>query len=209
MRVRNIFAFLIIFLMSSLSVGAQEATPASTSDGMPLRISYFGDNFKNPGLRLGTSYILHKKVKLKTRKGRASANKKSKTKVIHYKLDGNLGFYNQPNNHFGIPIGIGLTRHKNVNERKLSTGLSFEINYLRRFYNIDTYDIDENGNIEELGLAGNGGLAFTLAPLFERAFGPKDLIVFIKPMIQFNKYNHAFAVNYAFEIGVTLNVFKR
>lgn len=193
--------------MFSTSTSAQRAETAEESNGFPLRVSYFGDNTLNPGLRVGTSHTLLRQVKVKTYKSQKKKSKKgSKTKVIQYKIDGNLGFYNQPNNHSGLIFGTGITRHKNKNERKLSTAFSFEINYLQRFYNIETFEIDETGEITELGLVGNGGLAFALAPSVERSFGENEWIVFFKPGLQMVKYNHAYALNYFVELGLSLNL---
>lgn len=210
MNIKVIPILVTAFLLNCFTLSAQETESGDNTSKVPIRISYYGDNLKHPGLRIGSSLSLARKVKVKTRRNRKPDRlKKPKTKVIEYTLDGNFGFYTQPNNHFGIPVGIGLSRYKTINERRFSTGWSIEINYLQRLYNIDTYVIDEDGNIEELGAAGNGGLAFTLAPVLQRSFGQKDLIVFIKPMMQLNKYNHAFAVNYSAEFGISLNLLKK
>lgn len=210
MKFTQLFKLIALLLMFSTSITAQDEDTESLNNGWPLRVAYYGDNGQNLGIRAGTSYVLHQKVKVKTRKSKRGIAKKgaSKTKLIQYKVDANLGFYNQPNNHSGLIIGTGITRYKNKNEKRLSTAWSFEINYLSRFYNIDTYEIDEDGSINELALSGNGGLVFALAPSFERKFGKKEWIIFLKPIAQAVKYNHAFYANYAIEFGTYLNLFK-
>lgn len=210
MNLKLLAALITASLLISCSLAAQETESGGNPNTIPLRISYFGDNLIHPGLRIGSSLPLARKVKVKTYRSKKSGSaKKSKTKLIEYTFDGNIGFYTQPNNHFGIPVGIGLSRYRTINEKKFSTGWSFEINYLQRLYNIDTYTIDDDGNIEELTTAGNGGLAFTLAPMLRRSFGQKNMVAFVKPMIQLNKYNHSYNINYAAEFGISLNLRKK
>jgi len=192
-------------MLLSVSVMAQD----SSTQPMPLRVAAFADNGVHPGLKVGTNYLLKENVKVRTRKLAFLQNKKgSKTKVIQYKLDGNLGFYNHPNNHSGIFIGTGITRHKNKNESKLSSAWSLEINYLQRLYNIKTYELDPDGTIIEPGLSGNGGLMLALAPSIEREFGKNGLIIYIKPSFQLVKYNHSYSPNAALELGISKNLSK-
>lgn len=210
MNTKVMLALVTAYLLICCTLSAQETKFDGNASKVPLRMSYFGDNLIHPGLRIGSSIPLARKVKVKTQRNQKSESlKKSKTKVIEYTLDGNIGFYTQPNNHFGVPLGIGLSRYRTINEKRFNTGLSIEINYLQRLYNIDTYVVDEDGDIEKLGAAGNGGLAFTLAPILQRSFGQKNLTTFVKPMIQLNKYNHSFAINYAAEFGIALNLFRK
>jgi len=205
----QLFKTLILLLLFSVSATAQDLDSGSNNNGFPLRIAYYGENMVHPGLRVGTSYVLHRKVKVRTPIFKFLQDKRgSMTKVIQYKLDGNLGFYNHPNNHTGLLMGAAITRHKNKNESKFSTAWSLEINYLRRFYNIETFQIDSNGAINQVGLGGNDGLMVALAPSMESAFGEKGHIVFVKPAIQLVKYNHTYFSNAIIELGMSLKLSK-
>ncbi len=211
MKYSKILKSLSFLLFISFSTNAQEQELTSSSDKrmLPLRVSYYGENGVHPGLRVGTSYLLHEKTKVKIYKRQAKQSKKgSKTKYIQYKLDANLGYYNHPNNHTGVLLGLGVTRHKNKNKKKVSFAWSFEVNYLRRFYNIETFEILEDGSINTINLAGNGGLMFALAPSIERRFGEKGTLLFLKPAFQAVKYNHSNFLNAAVELGVSLNLSK-
>jgi len=210
MKYFQFFKILVLILLFGISANAQDLEPGSNNNGLPLRIAYYGENMVHPGLRVGTSYVLHRKVKVRTRIFKFLQDKRgSMTKVIQYKLDGNLGFYNHPNNHTGLLMGAAITRHKNKNESQFSTAWSLGINYLHRFYNIETFQIDANGTIDQIGLGGNGGLMLALAPSMERAFGEKGHIVFVKPAIQLVKYNHTYFSNAIIEFGISLKLSKQ
>ncbi len=203
------FTSWILLLLVSNSAIAQGEVTSSDDIGLPVRVAFYGDNGVNPGLRVGTFYKLHENVKVRTYKSKKrQAKKGARTKVIQYRLDGNFGFYNQPNNHFGLLIGTGITRHKRKNESKWNTAWSLEVNYLRRFYNIKTFEIDANGSINEIGLAGNNGVMFSIAPALERSFGEKEMVFFLKPAYQVLTYNHAFSISAVVELGITFNLFK-
>lgn len=210
MKYNQILRVAIVLLFFSVYGNAQNLQLSSSSENtMPLRIAYYGDNGIHPGLRIGTSYPIHEKSKVRTYKGLAKQSKKgSKTKSIQYTLDANLGFYNHPNNHFGGLAGIGLTRRTNKNKKSMSTAWSLEVNYLHRFYNIKTFEIDEDGSIIEVGLAGNSGLMMALAPSIEQKLGNGGPTIFLKPAVQVTKYNHAYFLNSAIELGLSLNLFK-
>jgi len=182
-----------------------------------LRAGFYTDNAVHPGLKFGTSYLLKEKEKERKRRLKFVQNKRgNKVKQIQYLADGNVGFYNHPNNHTGVFLGIGLTRHrvkvrKKRKGQKIKTlGWSLEANYLHRFYNIKTYELDENGAIQTVPLAGSNSLMFAISPAFGRIYGiqngGKGYEIFIKPSLQMLKYNHAFFPNASLEVGINLNI---
>jgi len=179
-----------------------------------VRVGFFGDNVFHPGLKLGTSYILKEKEKSRRYLLSSSQNKRrSQLSIIQHLADANIGFYNHPNNHLGLFIGVGFTRMK-TNTRNMQTmGWSFDINYLYRLYNIPTVEIDDTGMINEISGAGNNSLMFALSPSFGRMFGTnkgqREWQVYVKPSLQFLKYDFAFFPNIAFELGASFNLFKR
>ncbi|MGB1217186.1 MAG: hypothetical protein ACPG5P_04880, partial [Saprospiraceae bacterium] len=87
---------------------------------------------------------------------------------------------------------------------------SFEVNYLRRFYNLKTYELNEDGTVETLKGAGTNSLLFAIAPSWRKGFGTrgeeKAWYLYLKPSLQMLKYNHAFFPNATLEIGVNLNL---
>lgn len=186
-----------------------------------LRAGLFLDNGLHPGLKLGTSYFLKEKVKSKKRRSEKSQEKYgNKTKQIKYLADGHIGFYNHPNNHTGVFLGFGFSRFrtkKRINrrgkERIRTFGWSFEVNYLRRFYNIETFKLGENGEVQKVHGAGNNSLMFVISPILGKTYGIKNggdgFYIYVKPSLQVLKYNHTFVPNAAIELGVDLNLFKR
>ncbi len=172
--------------------------------------SYF-DNGLHPGVKIGLSHVLGSKIKSRQYrfKSRGSAYG-PKTKSIKYLLDGNVGMYTHPNNHIGTFVGFGFTRLR-TEQRKLRTlAWSFGVNYLRRFYNIETYTVSENGKIEKVSFAGTNSLMFNLTPSFGKEVASKNdgqsWRWYIAPSLQFLKYNHSFFPNASLEIGATINL---
>lgn len=184
-----------------------------------LRAGIYLDNGVHPGLKIGTSYLLGEKEKSKPRKLKYFQKKRGNSlKNIQYLADGNLGFYQHPNNHAGVFLGIGFTRQRNKTrltrngkEKQRTIAWSLETNYLRRFYNIETFELNDNGEIQKVGAAGTNSLMFAISPSFGRYYdmkkGAKGFHLFIKPSLQLLKYNHAFFPNASLEIGVNLNIF--
>ncbi len=197
--------------MLCLGLHAQES---SSDIEIPIRVGYFADNGVHPGLKLGTSMLLKEVVKVRTYRSSASPNgKASKTLYRQYLGDAQVGFYHHPNNHNGFFVGLGVTRKLSSSKTYFSRAWSFEVNYLRRAYNIETFEIDGNGELKSVDGAGNNSLMFVLSPTLARVFGKRNgnegVEIYVKPSLQVLKYNHAFFPNAAIEGGFVLNLFNK
>jgi len=220
---KNAFIIFLTFYFFSTALLAQKTiTRIDITDKKKitgLRAGFFLDNGIHPGLKFGTSYLFGEKEKSKPRRLKYFQKKYgNKIKHLQYFADGNIGFYNHPNHHTGLFLGIGMTRQRTKtritrkDKEKLKTrSWSLEVNYLRRFYNIETLELDENGTIQSVPNAGSNSLMFAISPAFGRIYGTKNggkgFHLYLKPSLQILKYNHAFFPNAALEIGVNLNIF--
>lgn len=206
------YLILCFILAFQVKAQAQKTDNSLTSKGFTgLRIGMYVDNGVHPGLKFGTSYLYKEKIKVRKHRLKFLQKKRGdKTKIIHYMLDANAGFYNHPNNHLGTFVGIGYTRLRTKPRKMKTLGWSYEVNYLRRFYNIKTYELDESGNVNTVKGAGRNSLMFAIAPSFGKVLGTKKggegWHLYIKPALQVLKYNHSFFPNAALEIGGTFKL---
>lgn len=209
--------FPIFFTLFSLFlfIGFSPLTAQKTSKGLTgVRAGIYADNGLSPGLKLGTSYLLNEKTKSRKYLIKPKARKrKNQFKKIQYLLDGNIGFYNHFSNHIGMFAGIGFTKMKIKTEKKQTFAWSLEINYLRKFYNLETFELNEQGEVEQIKGAGTNNLMFAIAPSWGRVLGTKNggegLHLYFKPSFQMVEYNHAFFLNTALELGVNLNILSK
>lgn len=172
-----------------------------------LRASFFADNGVHPGARLGTSLVLAEKEKsrkflFKAAKGKAG----NSLKIVQFLIDGQFGFYNHPNNHSGLLLGLGASRIRTKSNSGQTFGISLEANYLRRIYNIPTVELNENGTFQDLSGAGNNGVSIALAPSIGKVIGSRldkpQWHIYLKPQIQLIKYDFGFFPNAAIELGI-------
>lgn len=174
----------------------------------------FADNGVHPGLILGTSFVLKEKEKSRKYLFKSLQKKKlNQLKIIQYLIDGDIGFYNHPNNHLGIFVGLGLSRMQTYTTKMRTMGLSLKLNYLRRFYNIPTLQLNENGTITKIKGAGTNSFVVAIAPSFGKIVGfnkgKRKWHFYIKPNFQIIKYDFGFFPNAAIEIGATANFIKK
>lgn len=193
---------------SSLRLGNQHSLKDRFTG---IRAGLFADNGVHPGLKLGSSYLLGEKARNKKYLFNPSRRKNEiHMMLIQYLADGHVGFYNHPNNHTGVFVGVGFTRMKTHVTKLRTFGLSFEANYLRRIYNIPTLELDGNGGILEIGGAGTNSVQFTLAPSFGKLFrvgpGQRYLHLYLKPHLQWLQYDFRFFPNASLEIGAQMNL---
>lgn len=186
---------------------AQEST---SEFDIPVRLGVFADNGVHPGLKIGTSFLLKENVRVRTYRAKSG---NSRTISINYTGDAQAGFYNHPNNHLGLFIGVGVSRIRKNTKSLFSRAWSFEVNYLRRQYNIETVELDENGELSVVNGAGNHSLMLALSPSISRVFGTKNggdgVEIYLKPSLQMVKYNHGFFPNAAIEFGIGLYLFNK
>ncbi|MEO0581581.1 MAG: hypothetical protein AAF135_05110 [Bacteroidota bacterium] len=204
---------LLLFLCTPEAYSQTSRPMLDTSNGLSeritgIRIGLWAENGLHPGLRVGTSYILSEKEKNRSALFKALRKRRaSQQKIIQYLADGNVGFYTHPNNHVGAYGGIGLTRMQ-TNATKLRTlGLSVELNYLRRTYNIPTLELNSDGTISEIGGAGTNSFIIALAPSFGKLFGggqgKREKHIYVKPQVQLIGYDFGLFPNAAIELGMS------
>jgi len=140
---------LFLLLLLPIILSAQEnneAVPKYESQKTSFRIAYFGANIINPGLNFRVERIIREKIKTKKRK-----NGKLKTK--HILLNGNLGFFWNPQTHVGLFTNYGFlfrrTSHKFFNT---TLGIN-PLGYYRSF-TTETYEVDIVGEVKKKILGG-------------------------------------------------------
>ncbi|MEL6624458.1 MAG: hypothetical protein AAFQ92_02965 [Bacteroidota bacterium] len=204
---------LLLLCLCTLEAYSQTSRPMLDADNglfgrlTGIRIGLWAENGLHPGLRVGTSYILSEKEKNRSALFKALRKRRvSQQKIVQYLADGNVGFYTHPNNHVGAYGGIGLSRMQ-TNATKLRTlGLSIELNYLRRTYNIPTLELNGDGTLNEIGGAGTNSFVLALAPSFGKLFGggqgKREKHIYIKPQVQLIGYDFGLFPNAAIELGI-------
>lgn len=149
---------LIIFALTTTSIFAQKESISFFREKLNYYGAYSGNNIINPGLNLGANYNLSIKAK----------QKKKKQKIItrQLNLDGNVGFYWDPLNHCGIYTNYGISYIKTKTKGfQFYAGLN-PLGYYRSFLP-ETYEVDENWEVEKVFLAGRS----YYAPSFNLGIG--------------------------------------
>ena len=173
-----------------------------------MRVSYFGVLLTHPGIKIGSEYSLLKSEKLKIK------NDKLKINTSQLFISPNLGVYYHKRNQIGFFINTEITYQK-----IFYCGFLWEITlgagYLRTFLPNTTYQVDNQGHVKKVFLAGSN----YFMPSFSMAVGKrfvrksnKHLSFFFKPTIflympyNTNKYP---APNIVFEFCLRYeNIFK-
>lgn len=195
---KNILFIVCAICFFAMNVQAQD---------LPINISYFGENGLHPGLKIGVEYNLFESEKTKNRwlfNRNDKLGPKVKTRQLF--VAGSLGFYNHANNHTGVfllpEIGYRRTQHRKGSFLEASFGLG----YLQRIYNIDTYELGEDGQPVDLGTSGQGQLLTTFSVGFGRDLSHRRDIPmswYVKPTIMLaTPQAHTAIPNAALEIGV-------
>ena len=177
---------------------------------LPIQISYFGENGIHPGLKIGIEYPLVNRKKERERFFIKRQEKfGSKVRFRQLFLSGSIGTYFHPNNHLGLFVGTELGTRKIKDKHGNFIEFNLGVGYLRRFYTLDTFSLDANESLQQIGAAGNGSFMISIAPAFGRDLSIKKgkaLRWFIKPGLQFSRYNHRFLPNGFLELGLQLRI---
>lgn len=179
---------------------------------MPLSISYYGENALHPGVKLGTYHTIWSVEKSRTHRRKKLKEKyEDKQKLKELYLDFNIGGYSHPNNHNGYFVSTGLTLLRTTLRKKRQLGISLEVGYLRRNYKFTTYELDTNGEIQEVKGAGNNSLLLGLAPQIAKEFSISDSLIriYLKPTIQLVHYAYRLQPNTAVEVGAVFNIHRK
>lgn len=201
---------LVIFLFTFFSTTVM----GQSSDRLqlPIGISYYGENAYHPGIKVSTYLTIwsaEKSGKYLTQKRRLKFGEKNKLNEIN--IDFNLGGYSHPNNHTGYFINTGGTFLHTMLRKQRQIGINLEVGYLRRDFKFVTYELDANGEIQEVKAAGNNALMIGVSPQLSKEVSIANMPVrlFVKPIFQMVHYVYRFQPNAAIEIGGVLNIHRK
>ena len=158
----------LLFSVALFVTKEAQAQDAATKKTFPISISYYGDFYAHPGLKVGTEYTIVSETKEKQkRKGM-----RSKTRSIL--ATGYINGYTHPGNHRALGAGTEIIYRKTKdNGWKKEALLGF--GYQRRFNKGKTFTSDAAGNVTQVPLASRG----YFQPSFSLGIG-KDLAVTMK-----------------------------
>lgn len=199
--------FLAVFLILSVyQVKAQDSLAIHQKKIKGFSLSYFAEYYTHYGVKAGTEYPLWSKEIVKVKRNSKEIHKNKSVFVT-----GNIGCYIHKRNHVGLfvnsEIGYRKTRNKGLNYEYL-----LGIGYLHTFLQGDTYQVNDDGSVERVHLAGQSNLmaslSFGVGYNFDYHYH-KPYALFIKPgfFIQY-PYNTAFAVRPTIDLGI-FYYFKR
>ena len=141
----------IIYLSSGISF-AKKVDTLSIFNNVNYSISYFGNSLIKPGLKMGANIPLFEKKTIRTKTSRKGETiDKSKKRQLF--VGGDIGFICFPKSHTGI-FNYYEIKYKSIKARNASfSTFALGPGIYRSFYP-ETYEVDADGNIQELSLAG-------------------------------------------------------
>lgn len=189
-----------------LNVTAQSALQLPAKK-LEYQIAYFGEFIAHPGIKLGVTYPIFQKSKIKDKEKKKYTL--TKTKIKQWKIGSNLAFYHQVKNHNGILFNVELTYQKIKNKSKKPNkqqyfDASIGLGYFHYELIGKTFQSTENG-FEEIN--GNGN---AFMPTVAVAWGRNlefvkrmDMRYYVKPTVMLETPAGTSAhVRFALEIGV-------
>jgi len=118
---------------------------------VPIKVGYYSNMFRNPGLSIGTEYVL-------TEKGAKSSTNTISKGIVNLKkkswlINTQLGAYTHVYSHSVLFLNSDVRYCKTTPKgRKYFVGLGFS---LERSFLPETYEVNANGNIEKIVLPGH------------------------------------------------------
>jgi hypothetical protein len=179
---------------------------------LPVSISYYGDNGYHPGIKFGTYFTIWSLEKSRLYYGKKRQEKYGmKHKLHELNLEFNIGGYSHPNSHNGYFVNTGLSFLRTQLRKNYQIGMGLEIGYLRRNYKFTTYQLDSNGEIEEVKGAGNNSFLLGLAPQFSREFSifERPIRFYIRPIFQMVYYINRIQPTGSLELGAVVNIHRK
>ena len=185
--------FILIFFGLVNDVRGQGSSESLISQGVTFSAGYYGNYFINPGLIGGAEKPIQSKIKSK---------RNGKRIGYTYLIGNHAGGYWDPLSHVGLFGKSGLfIRKTNERNKQLTYGIS-PLSYFRSFLP-ETYEVDNNGNVEQVKLPGRG----YYAPGFTIGFGKQKINKRFAAyqlnlhMLFLINYNHAFLPTLNIEFG--------
>lgn len=186
----------LIFLFSD--VNGQDTLGYSRITG--IGVSYYGEYFTHYGLKIGTEYSIKQKNKTKTKK---SSKQIHKRKEVF--LTANIGSYIHKRSHVGLFLSSEIGYRKTIRK-----GFKYEmligLGYLHTFLQGDTYEVNDDGTVDRVYLAGQPNLMipFSIGLGYDFNFHyKKPFSLHLKPsfFIQY-PYNQAIAIRPVVDLGL-------
>jgi hypothetical protein len=165
--------------------------------------SYFGEGGSHYGAKIGVEYPLWTKEKIKVKKNHKQI---PKSKIVF--VTGNVGCYIHRRNNVGLfvnsEIGFRKIRNKGFRYEFL-----FGLGYLHTFLQGDTYEVNDNGSVKKVFLAGRSSLMTSLSCGLGYDFDyyfHSHFSLFLKPgfFVQY-PFNTALAARTTIELGFFYN----
>jgi len=152
-------------------LNAQDSTIVRES-GSPkskhyFNVSYYGNNLWNPGLKFGAGILLHQKGK------DVMKHTKKKGDVLKHKehqffLTGDIGFYWEPK-HFTALFSYFGVSYRKTNTKGFNYNFGLSPLSVYRSFLVQTYEVDDAGNVSEVSFPGR----FYYAPTLIAGIGKK------------------------------------
>jgi hypothetical protein len=193
---RLLISLIFVFIISNIF--AQDTLQNHKFNGIGL--AYYGEYFSHYGLKITTELPLLTKDKVKTKNSGKIVNKRKEVFVT-----GNIGGYVHKRNHVALFVGseIGYRKtRKNGFKYEFLLGLE----YLHTFLQGDTYEVNDEGEVKKVNLAGQSNLMVPFSLGFGYDFNyhyKKPISISIKPgfFIQY-PYNIAIALRPTIDLGI-------
>jgi hypothetical protein len=187
----KLLILICLIVVQTTSVNAQLTSEAFKK----LSVSYFGVSGTYPGIKLSSSFL------------EKSIGMKSKIQLLP-----GIGAYFHYQNNTGAFLSLDL-RYKAINNNGLFGDFTFGAGYLRTFLAGKVYEVDSNGEVERIYLAGNNqfmtSLAFGIGKELKKNNAPISEYFFrVGGFLQY-PFNTNWLPNLTFEAGVSFNLTKK
>ncbi|MGD1839382.1 MAG: hypothetical protein ACFB0B_00570 [Thermonemataceae bacterium] len=185
-----------LFCVISLFIHPLAKAQLRAFDQFSVKAAYFGELISHAGLKVGIETPLRLKEK----------PRKRFTKEKYKLLAANVGFYVHSRNHVGAFLNIeygtrGITSDGFLSECWVGLG------YFRSFLAAPTYEVNDQGQVRRVPLAGRGSLMLSLSAGLGQDLSRKThwpITWVIKPTLFFQiPYNNALLPQLGIEASIT------
>lgn len=194
----------IFLLCISLLLWSAKAKAQLTWKHAPIKLSYYSNMLINPGLSIGTEFILKEKTAKASKKIilNSTNNLKKKTWLLH----GQLGGYSHIYSHSVLFTNYEI-RYRRTTKRgtKYFAGLGLGV---ERSFLPETYEVKENGTIEKITLPGHfyAGPTLSMGMHIKRRFFATQNELFIEIQVPFlMDYNNTVLPKINFAFGMLIH----
>lgn len=204
---KNMTKKITILLFLCFNISRLEAQKCKTDSivnakvQMPLTLSYFSNFIIDPGVKLGIErpFSIIQKDKVK-KNGKQKSNKHIFLNTL------NMGYY-YTNEHNHSPFLNMEVGYRKIRKSGFKTETFLGIGYMRTILTDETYEVDNDGNVNKIGLAGSSyfmpSICFGLG--YDNSYHNKNFPISVsaKPNLFFRlPYNHSILT----QLGVELNL---